>query len=249
MNVGIKCEGIDLSIRQVLKMVTETKENPEIKAEIPIVKTSEESGDEEIISDIVEFAEDFKKQMNEGLTKLIGNKLEEISKEKTSTKSVEEIIPDIVKFAEDFKKQMNEDLRKLIEITSSRIKNYEKWVEREKKEKTDGIKNANKSTMANLMAPLTRLYNVNDIEDEEIISLKKMFDNFCKDEGIKIILPSKNEKFDESFHHTAETSETEDEQQNNKIVNVIRIGCLYTSGNVIVPAEVIVYKKKKIEGE
>ena len=144
---------------------------------------------------------------------------------------------------------MNEGLKKLIEMTLSSIRIYEKWVEREKNENIEKIKNANKSTMAYLMEPLTLLCNVKDTEDEKIILIKNTFKKFCTNEGITIILPSITDNFNENVHNAANTSETEDEQQDNKIESVIRIGCRYTDGNVIVPAEVIVYKKKKIEGE
>lgn len=192
------------------------------------------------------------------------------------TRENDEIIKEdaIQNYISEFTNQLKKDIDKSTEELSKRTilaihkhvsekeqfkKDIDSFIERTKKEKDELKINANRKIIESLMRPISvanetlkRYENNKDAnnKDMDIVNIIKKIKGdmyeILDNQDVEIINPHIGGDFDSSVHCVVDTRET-GEPSDNKIVDVIEIGCRFKSGKPIKDAKVIVSENKQLK--
>ncbi|MEN3013858.1 MAG: nucleotide exchange factor GrpE [Endomicrobiia bacterium] len=155
-------------------------------------------------------------------------------------------------------KEANKELNKQILYLKAEFENYRKRAEKEKQQKFILGKINVIEHIINLYEMFS--YALNNINDKEKIEedpkflnifegirlLYKEFENFLSKEGIKKI-ECLNQKFNPSYHEAVETVEVLDENEDDKIIEVVSDGYIFIDKEIeytLKPAKVKIAKYK-----
>ncbi|MCS7231268.1 MAG: nucleotide exchange factor GrpE [Elusimicrobiota bacterium] len=159
-------------------------------------------------------------------------------------------------------KNENKELNKQLLYLKAEFENYRKRVEKEKQQKFIFGKISVYEKIISLYEILS--YALNNLEKDNTIDssenslskiiegiklLHKEFENLLNKEGIKKI-ECLNKTFDPSYHEVLEIKETDTEDEDNKIIEVIYDGYLWSDGEIeytIKPAKVKITKFKPLK--
>jgi molecular chaperone GrpE len=142
------------------------------------------------------------------------------------------------------KPTIKQQLTELEDKYQRALADYQNLVKQTAKEKQEFAKYATEALIGELVPVIDNLEQAaGHLQDQGLEMVVKQFQQFLQSEGVEVINPQPGDKFDHTLHECLEIVGDKDKPEDT-LAEITLKGYKYTSGRVIRPAKVKVYKGK-----